>query len=664
MAPDSHGSRAARTWIASGALLIAAAGVWAYASSFSGVLVLDDFDSIAGNVTIRSLRPVARVLSPPRDTTVSGRPVANVSFAINYALAPAGVREDFETAAPRATPDSAARAARNLWGYHAANLAIHVLAALALFGVVRRTLIAEPLRARIGSLAEPLALAVALVWVVHPLHTESVTYLVQRVESLMGLFYLLTLYCAIRARDSRRPVAWGAAAVASCAMGMATKEVMVTAPLAVALWDWTFAGRPPASDSAAGTRPQRRWPLYAGLAATWIVLAVLLAGDPRGSTAGFGFAGWTPWSYLLTQTGVLVNYLRLAVVPVPLIFDAYWPRVDSLWHALPAAAFFAALAAATVVAILRRHPLGFVGAWFLLILAPTSSLLPIVTEIAAEHRMYLPVAGLIAAVLVGSTVLARSQLASGRWLARGAAIGVVAILVLWFGTLTRARNLDYTSERRLWADTMAKQPGNPRARMSYGVNLLDAGRAAEAEPYLQSAVDLDGGDARALMNLGAAQYTLGRFDPAIENLEKALALRPDFIGARRDLAEAYAARHNDARAAANFDALLKAEPDDAGAVHRLGWILATSKDEAVRDSRRAVVLAERAVALTGRQNAMYLNTLAAAYAGANRLDDAIGALREAAAVARAQGRADEAAGLEKQRERLEEDARRSDRVTR
>jgi len=240
-----------------------------------------------------------------------------------------------------------------------------------------------------------------------------------------------------------------------------------------------------------------------------------------------------------------------------------------------------------------------------------------------------------------------------RWLAPVA----VAILVLTLGTLTRARNRDYSSEGLLWLDTIAKQPNNPRGQMGYGVVLLSAGRAAEAEPYLQTAVDLDDRDARALMNLGAAQYAQGKMDQAIANLEHALALRSDFTSARRNLAEAYAARRDDARAVSHFERVLQVLPDDPTLIHRLAWILATSKDDAVRDSRRAVTLAERAVELTGRRNTMFLNTLAAAYFGVNRVDDAVGAMREALAIARAQGRANEVVGFEKQLAMLEQQQR-------
>ena len=178
---------------------------------------------------------------------VGGRPVVSLTLAINYALG-----------------------GMNVWGYHAVNLAIHILAAWTLFGVMRRTLLLPALQERFGSAATPLALAAALLWTIHPLQTESVTYVIQRTESLVGLFYLLTLYCVIRGADVRpasdRP-GTRAPSAASCLLGMATKEVMVTAPLIVLLYDRTFL--------AGSFREawRRRCGLYLALAATWGVVA-------------------------------------------------------------------------------------------------------------------------------------------------------------------------------------------------------------------------------------------------------------------------------------------------------------------------------------------------------------------------------------------------------
>ncbi len=202
---------------------------------------------------------------------------------------------------PGAPVGSGPRYLRNVWGYHAFNLAIHLAAALTLFGVIRRTLLSPGMRDHFGQAAIPLAFAVALLWVVHPLQTESVTYIVQRVESLMGLFYLLTLYCAIRAWDASEASSrlWVFAAIVACALGMGSKEVMVSAPLIVVLWDAMFATSPGASGRGPWASFRRRWPLYAGLASTWLILALLVYVERRGQSVGFDLGGWTPVDVLV-----------------------------------------------------------------------------------------------------------------------------------------------------------------------------------------------------------------------------------------------------------------------------------------------------------------------------------------------------------------------------
>ncbi len=208
---------ARRGIVVAGTIIVLA--VWAaYANSLSTPFVFDDMKSIHENPTIRHLWPLADVLSPPNTATgAAGRPVVNLSLAINYALGGLEVR-----------------------GYHVFNTLVHALAALTLFGVVRRTLLRPVLRERFGPAALPLSFAVALLWALHPLLTESVTCVVQRTESLMGLFYLLTLYGFIRAVDSPVPGRWEIFSVIACLLGMATKEVMVSAPLIVLLYDRTF----------------------------------------------------------------------------------------------------------------------------------------------------------------------------------------------------------------------------------------------------------------------------------------------------------------------------------------------------------------------------------------------------------------------------------------
>jgi protein O-mannosyl-transferase len=168
------------------ALLIVVAGVATYSNSLGGQFIWDDQTSIVTNRTIQHLWPLSDPLTPPRETPVAGRPLVNLSFAINYALG--GLNET---------------------GYHAGNIAIHIACALLLFAIVRRTLLNKE-SGEISQEARPLfqpadttAVVVALLWMVHPLQSEAVNYITQRSESLMALFFLLTLYAAIRARPAR-----------------------------------------------------------------------------------------------------------------------------------------------------------------------------------------------------------------------------------------------------------------------------------------------------------------------------------------------------------------------------------------------------------------------------------------------------------------------------
>ena len=628
--PARHAPRDWRPVILAAALALA--GAWAFAPGLGGVLVLDDVRAIARNPTIRTLWPLTTSLSPPTGSTVAGRPVANLSFAVNYALAPAEVRDVFAPADRSAPPGSDERLFRNLRGYHLFNIAVHLAAGLALFGIVGRTLRSERLRARFGESASGIAVAVAGLWLVHPLQTASITYLVQRVESLMGLFYLLALYCAIRSDQGVHTRLWTTASIAICALGMATKEVMVTAPIVAWLWLRTFG-------TARASR--EREVLLAGLAATWVVLGALVLREHRAPSVAMDPT--IVWRYLLTQAEVVTHYLRLAVVPSPLVFLYTWPLASSLAGVALEAAFLTALLAATAAGIVRRHPLGFLGAWFFVILAPSSSLLPIVTEIAAEHRMYLPLASVVACAVLAAHAAGRLLVARlaptrsrGRGpLAAGMLLTIAAIVV--FGAQTRARSRDYWSEEALWRDTVAKQPANSRARVAYGETLAAARELPEAEAQLRAAVDLAPDDPVALVRLGTVQAAQGRMDEAIATLERAAAASPDDPDANRALGEALAMRGEDARATLHLERVAARVPDDAALLGRLAALLATSHDSMVRDSGRAVQLAERAVALTSRRDPRLLEILSVAQAAADRFAEAAVTAEEAVAIARATG---------------------------
>jgi len=588
-------------------LLLVVIGAIAYSNSFQGVLIGDDVAAISENASIRSL---ATSFSPPADTTVAARPIANLTFAINYAIA-------------GGTAD--------LSGYHALNLAIHLLTAVTLFGLIRRTLESPALRGQFGRVSVHLAFAVAGIWVAHPLHTQAVTFLAQRVEALMGLFYVGTLYCVVRSAETNfRSIAWTAAAIALCALGMGTKETMIGAPILAALWIWICWPQ---------TRLAQARGLMIGLAATMVIAIALAMQGARGSSAGLGVGGWTSIAYLRTQAGIIVHYIRLAFWPHPLVFQYAWLPAES-WRAVwPQAALLMAIGVGTILAIVRRNPIGLLGAWFFVILAPSSSIIPVATEVAAEHRMYLPLAAIVVAAIVGLYSIARSLVTMSV---------VAAIVCVALGVTTFSRNRVYANGETLAVDVVTNRPGNAQARLTYGQFLVESKRYAEAEPHLRKALELplppstseDTLRSLAHFNLGIALVSQGKLADGGRELEQAIARRPDLDRAYPMLVEAQLSERRAGAAVQTINSALARRPDDVNLLKRLAWILATSSDNSVRSGSLAVQHANRVVALTGSRDPLAFDVLAAAHAEAGQFDAALEALAKAVEIVRASGPAD------------------------
>lgn len=571
-----------RIWLAAAALTVA--GGLAYANSFAVPFLFDDAPSIVANPAIRHLWPPGDVLFPAQGgLTTSGRPLVNLSLAINYAVSGTAV-----------------------WSYHALNLLIHLGAGLALFGLVRRTLLLPTQRTTGGAAALPCALAVAALWTLHPLQTESVTYVVQRAEALMGLFYLLTLYAFVRAVDSPAPGRWLAASAAACLAGMASKEVMVSAPLIVLLYDRTFV----AGSFRAAWKARYRY--YLALAGTWILLGalVLSTGGDRGGTAGFGLD--VAWSeYALTQFQAVAHYLRLSIWPQPLIFDYGISNVAHVGDILPSALLVGTLLIATVVALWRRPAAGFSGACFFALLAPTS-LVPSTVQMIVEHRMYLALAAVMTALV----------LAAHRWLGwRGLALCL--LLAAAGGVLTARRNTDYRTELGLWADTVAKRPHSIFARQNYGMALLAAGRPEEAIRQHEAAVQLKPDDATMHYNLGLALFEAGRTDEAIAAYEAALRLKPDDADAHANLGIALAQGGRLEQALRHHRLAARLQPTNPQFHYNLGLCLTS-----LGRTAEAVAAYETAVRLhPGYADAQ--TNLATALAESGRIEAAISHYKEA-----------------------------------
>jgi len=468
--------------------------------------------------------------------------------------------------------------------YHVWNIAVHILAALVLFGVLRQTPVwpAADDRTR-----DHVALFSALAWLVHPLNTDAVDYITQRTESMAGLFYLLTLYAAIRAWHDEGG-RWTGVAVLSCWCGVATKELVVTAPVMVLLWDRSFA----CPSFTAAIRQRGR--LYVGLATSWLLFAALSRDTPFFSATGFE-TSVTPWTYLVNQAPLIARYLRLSVWPVGLVLDYGLVRplsVAAVWPSALVALFLLALA---VFALKRHATAGFWGAWFFVTLAPASSVLPIPSEVGAERRMYLPLVAVLVLLVSAWRWLVRSQPpARARML--GAAFGVVVLVGLTAGTVRR--NWEYRSGLAIWETVVARYP-HARAHENLAIQLRDAGRIDEAIEHLRvAAPDLP--DARHV--LGSALIDRGDLTGGIAELQAFVQANPhdhEIVSARDELASAQRTlisglltekRFSDAEVQAR--AFVSSRPDRSDAHNLLGVALASSGqlDAALQEFQAAVRL--------------------------------------------------------------------------
>ena len=553
------------------ALVLAIAAVLAYADTLHVPFVFDDKASIEHNATLRDLGNLGAVLSPPGEgVTVAGRPVLNLSLAINYALS-----------------------GLDVGSYHAVNLLIHFLAALTLFGILRQTL--KALQNQPGSVGKQrdlspweitlASLVAAATWEVHPLNTEAVTYVIQRAESLMGLCYLVTLYGFIRSVRSPHPGrarAWLGLSALACAAGMGTKEAMISAPLIVLAYDWIVFRRSIPRVLAS------LWPYYAALlaACAWVIILALGTGN-RGGTAGFGI-DVAPWTYWQTQFQAVAHYLWLSVCPKPLVFDYGVEWSTGFAEIAPYALAVAVLLGLVAYALRRRWTLGLSGLLVLAILAPTS-LIPGNRQTMAEHRMYLPLAALI-----GWSVCGALACLPAAWRRRKGglllvpALGIIAFLAV----MSFQRNRVYASELTLYQDTVHSRPSNPAAHLNLANTLRDLHRLDEAVDHYEQAIRLRPSYYQAHYDLAIALAADHRSEEAIEHYNEALKIHPDYPEAQNNLGILLARSGRDSAAIPHLTEAVRLRPDYLEAHYNLGLSLARSGsiNEAVAQFEEALRL--------------------------------------------------------------------------
>lgn len=515
--------------------------LWTYYGALHGEFVFDDVPAVKDNFALEKIGGFWEAAYGPKHSPVSNRPLVTLTLALNYAAG-----------------------GLNTFGYHLVNLAIHCLNAALVFGVVRRMLAAPNLGNAYDEIrATWTAVALATLWAVHPLGTEAVVYVTQRTTLLMSTFLLLTLYATLRSiSDLRRGRIWKMAAVAACAGAMLSKEEAVALPILVVLFERAY------HFGSFAEAWERRRNFYLCLAATWLLLLfTVLVGKSHNQTVGYStHPPANAWEWLLTEAPAIVRYVRLTFFPFEiselnggrLMFTpSYdWPIERGLgdaWFLVDGSPVPVFLACFIVVALLAASAAlwfwkphwGWLGAWFFLLLAPTSSILPIISEIIAERRMYLPMLSLLAPVVIG-------VMRFGDWLLRGATrdakyagafaavpIGIVAF-ALSFATAAYARVFE--TEGSLWDEVAKKNAMTNGSFMSgqcllgHAKVLLDRKRHDLAIPELERALAGEAPSIDVYFNLAAAYVDVGRFADAERIYNVAFSLESNHATGLRNYA--------------------------------------------------------------------------------------------------------------------------------
>jgi tetratricopeptide (TPR) repeat protein len=497
--------------------LVIVLALLAYSNSFTSAFVFDDIQHVRDNLRIRDL---GALLSWNGYLPLRHRFVGYLTFALNYALGNLEVAE-----------------------YHVVNFCIHAINCGLVYALVVLAFRTPRLRSSaLAGSAQAIAFFAAALFATHPIQTQAVTYIVQRFTSLAALFYLLAVVLFLRWRlhreagDASRTarVALYSGVLLSAVLGMKTKEIAFTLPIALILCEVSFF--------EPGAWRKRLFLLP--IAATMLVIPLTyLGGLPVESAAGASAnvaeatrvqSTISRLDYLLTQAPVLVTYLRLLV----------WPTGQNLDHDIRVAhrlvearvlgsGLLLVTLAALAWSLYRRTAsgrvtieagwrlVGFGVVWSFLALAVESSFVPIV-DVINEHRVYLPAAGLFAGV---ATALA---LAMRRVHARSTARVVVVSAVIVSAVLAVAsicRNRVWANDITLWSDAAQKSPNKARPHLNLGTALAVAGRLEEGTRELRRAVEIEP-DFYSRTQLGAALLALGRFPEAEPELREAVRLKP------------------------------------------------------------------------------------------------------------------------------------------
>jgi tetratricopeptide (TPR) repeat protein len=537
----SHGRRLVLLW----ALVLLA-----YSNSFQAGLLFDNGGIILHDPRIQDATAanIRQILTEGywRVNPTSGlyRPVTTLSYLWNYAILGDG-------------PEPA--------GYHRINIALHAVN-VSLVYALGMLVFQTP----------ALALALAAIWGLHPLLTESVTNVVGRADLLAAFGVLAGLFCYVKSLSAtgRRRLAWLAGMVAAQTIGLFSKESAAVLPGVLLLYDLAWTER---------ASWRQRIPAYAALAlplalffavrsGLQVHMAIIPSENPL-ADAGF-------WTARLTAVKDIGKFLWLFLWPARLSADySYHAVMLANWEDAQAVVSLAVCVGLLILAVRCRRtqkPLFFFIFFFFVTLAPTSNVFILIGSILAERFMYLPAIGL-AGCLVVAIHAAGARLSLRRPAAAQAAWVAMGIACLLFAVRTYARNFDWQDEYSLWSSTVNVSPNAARPHMNLGIALSKiAGRLPEAISEYEAALRIHPDYAQAHYNLGNALSKVpGRMPDAVREYQAVLRLQPDSADAHNNLGIALSqmpGRMPDAME--EWRAALHSEPENAGAHYNLGNALA------------------------------------------------------------------------------------------
>lgn len=585
---------------------VAALGFIVYSNTFHSPFIFDDFVYVAGNPKLRSLSS----LWPPTES----RYIGFVSFALDYRIH-----------------------GLEVFGYHIVNVLIHVVNAFLVFMILASTFKTPALSAI--NIKKETALAFAflasVIFTVHPLQTQAVSYITQRFASLATLFYLASLFLYIRWRLSGKNVlsAVFILSIAFAFMAQKTKEISFTLPAVIALYEFSFfKGRPGLI--------KRILPLVPFMAALLIVPLSIFGPDIGivAKTPGVGEnirelhvleIKTLPWHiYLFTQFRVVVTYLRLLVLPVNQSLYHDYPLYQSFFDpsVLISFVFLAAIFIFACYLLARSRKSGspapllasFGILWFFITLSVESSVIPI-KDVIFEHRLYLPLFG--ALMVFASAVVHFGEYAVRKGYLKlsipALLLIVAAVAAVPLSAAAYARNMAWKDELTIWKDVVAKNPFDEFAHTNLAHSYKKAGMIGQALSHYEKAVELNPRSDYVHYNLGLVYLENGRVAEAIAEQKKALEIDPDSQKAHLSLGMAYLGNGLVDSAIEEYMTAVRLNPYDEKAHNNLGnaYLKKGMFQEAINEL-------EAALKINPQNPAFYLN-IGLAYESSGQSDMAI-----------------------------------------